>query len=145
MKCLLLFVCTILSSVSFKLFTSRRNAESSVLFMSNKTNPKLCYNCKYFVPDGDTNQFAKCSLFQTVYNDNSFLVTGIENNPTFHNTYCSTARNSKNLCGVEGIAHKRKYVKKMLKTKITLESELEMDLETALEMALETKKMPKKF
>lgn len=72
------------------------------------------------------------------------MVTGVENNPTFHNTYCSTARNSKNLCGVEGIAHKRKYVKKSnssnSKSKITLESELDFDLETALEMALETRK-----
>jgi hypothetical protein len=116
--------------------------------MSSNTKPKLCYNCKYFVSDGDAEEFAKCSLFQTVHNDNSFLVTGIENNPTFHNTYCSTARNSKHLCGIEGIAHKRRYVKRLkskTNTKITLESELETDFETALEKALEIRKMPKKI
>lgn len=138
MKSLLLFVCGILSCVSL---TSTRHTESSpsMLFMSSNTKPKFCYNCRYFVSDGDTEEFATCSLFQTIYNKGPFLVSGVENTPTFVYTFCSTARIFNHLCGEEGNAHKRKYVKKMLKTKITLESELDFDLETALEKALDKK------
>jgi len=144
MKSLLLFVCGILSSVSL----STRHA---VLFMSNFDNPsgkkpKFCYNCRYFVSDGDTEEFARCSLFQTIYNKGPFLVSGVENTPTFVYTFCSTARIFNHLCGEEGNAHKRKYVKKSnSNSKITLESELDFDLETVLEKALEMRKMPKKI
>ena len=110
-----------------------------MLFMSSNTKPKFCYNCRYFVSDGDTEEFATCSLFQTIYNKGPFLVSGVENTPTFVYTFCSTARIFNHLCGEEGNAHRRKYVKKMLKTKITLESGLDFDLETALEKALDKK------
>ena len=67
------------------------------------TEPKLCKNCKFFVKESifTSNKFGQCTLFnyeETKY----FLVDGIPEKKLENYYYCSTARNSDRMCGVEG-------------------------------------------
>jgi len=71
--------------------------------------PKLCINCKYFIPDTltDAGTFSKCSFFPK--NEGKInLVNGIIN--TYGNYYCSTARGSHDMCGEEGKYYKKKKI-----------------------------------
>ena len=78
--------------------------------VSLKTNkPKICINCKYFIPDNDNGKFGKCSFFPRRENNINFLVNGI-NEENYY--YCSTSRNTKDMCGEEGKYYKKKIVKK---------------------------------
>ena len=70
--------------------------------------PKLCINCKYFIPDNDIGKFGKCSFFPTNENYSNFLVNGISEE-NYH--YCSTSRQIKDMCGEEGKYYKKKIVK----------------------------------
>jgi len=72
--------------------------------------PKLCVDCKYFVTDNKDGKFAKCSLFPTKGGRVNYLVTGINEEEYY---YCSTARDSTNMCDLEGKMYKKKYVKKV--------------------------------
>ena len=69
---------------------------------------KICINCKYFIPDNDIGKFGKCSLFPTEENYSNFLVNGISEENYY---YCSTSRQSKDMCGEEGKYYKKKIVK----------------------------------
>jgi hypothetical protein len=77
-----------------------------ISFKQNK--PKLCINCKYFIPDNDTGKFGKCSLFPKQGGKINYLVNGIKNDEYF---YCSTSREHDNMCGEEGKYYKKKIVK----------------------------------
>jgi hypothetical protein len=70
--------------------------------------PKICINCKYFIPDNDIGKFGKCSLFPTEENYSNFLVNGISEENYY---YCSTSRQSKDMCGEEGKYYRKKIVK----------------------------------
>ena len=74
---------------------------------SIKPKPKLCIQCKHFIPDNDTGEFGKCSLFPRVEGKINYLVNG-ENKGEYY--YCSTARNSPRMCGEEGEHYKKKRV-----------------------------------
>jgi hypothetical protein len=69
--------------------------------------PKICINCKYFLPDNDDGKYGKCSLFPK--NNPIFLVNGIQNEEYY---YCSTSRDTISMCGEEGKYYKKKIVKK---------------------------------
>jgi hypothetical protein len=56
-------------------------------------------------------KYGKCSLFPTKERGYKFLVDGKEDPTEYY--YCSTARSSDDMCGVEG----KKYVRKYKKTK----------------------------
>jgi hypothetical protein len=72
--------------------------------------PKLCINCKYFIPDTThTGTFSKCSFFPHKGGKINFLVNGINNK--YDNYYCSTARSTNDMCGEEGKHYKKKIVK----------------------------------
>jgi hypothetical protein len=71
--------------------------------------PKLCVDCKYFLTDNKDGKFGKCSLFPTKEGQVNYLVTGIKEEYYF----CSTARESTNMCDLEGKMYKKKYVKKV--------------------------------
>jgi hypothetical protein len=73
-----------------------------------QTKPKLCVNCKYFIPDNDNGKYAKCSLFQKEDGLINYLVNGINENEYY---FCSTLRSNKEYCGKEGTKYKRKYIK----------------------------------
>jgi hypothetical protein len=75
-----------------------------------KTTPKLCINCKYFIPDNDTGEFGKCSLFPKKDGKINYLVNGIHEDVYF---YCSTSRDTDDMCGEEGKYYKRRYLKKL--------------------------------
>ena len=74
----------------------------------NQIKPKLCINCKYFIPDNDIGKFGKCSFFQIKENHSNFLVNGISEENYY---YCSISRHSKDMCGEEGKYYKKNIVK----------------------------------
>jgi hypothetical protein len=67
-------------------------------------NTKICINCKYFISDNRNGIFGKCSFFPTSEGKLNLLVTGVNKDEYY---YCSTARDSNDMCGEEG-----KYYKK---------------------------------
>jgi hypothetical protein len=72
--------------------------------------PKLCINCKYFIPNNDigTSEFAKCSFFKTKKGKLNYLINGINKEDYY---YCSIARDTNDMCGEEGKYYKKKIVK----------------------------------
>jgi hypothetical protein len=72
--------------------------------------PKLCINCKHFIPDDDSGEFSRCSFFPHVHRKINYLVNGINKIDKGDFYYCSTARSSDNMCGIEG----KSYVKKRI-------------------------------
>ena len=76
----------------------------SLISLSNSTNPKLCVDCKFFKRDLFGNKFGKCFLFEKteIADKNDFLVDGIVRRKNVKYHYCSTARQSDNMCGKDG-------------------------------------------
>jgi len=79
--------------------------------------PKICVNCKHFIPSQTGLQYGKCALFEREAlfeweEKNYFLVTGGNNS---HKVYCQTARNDEQMCGKEGKMYTRKYAKRVKK------------------------------
>lgn len=64
------------------------------------TKPKLCINCKHFIPDHDTGRYGRCLLFPTEEHAVNFLVNGVIDKDEYY--FCSTSRRSSDMCGVEG-------------------------------------------
>jgi len=81
----------------------------SLLLLVQSLKPKFCVKCKYFIPDNDSNEFAKCALFPKTEGKIDYLVSGIHTDKYY---YCSTTRELNNMCGEEGKYYKRKRVKK---------------------------------
>jgi hypothetical protein len=79
-----------------------------IISLRQKT-PKLCINCKYFIPDNDSGRFDKCSRFPKQSGKINYLVTGIKDGEYF---YCSTSREHDNMCGEEGKYYKKRIDKK---------------------------------
>jgi hypothetical protein len=75
-----------------------------------QVKPKLCINCKYFIPDNDTGKFGKCSFFKKKESDTNYLVNGIIAQEEYY-YYCSTSRLNEHMCGEEGKYYKKKIVK----------------------------------
>jgi hypothetical protein len=71
--------------------------------------PKICINCKFFIPDNGNGEFGKCSLFLKPEGKTNILVNGITNNEYY---YCSTTREINSMCGEEGKYYKKKIIKK---------------------------------
>ena len=82
------------------------------VFSLKEIKPKYCFNCKYFMPNTNEVKFGKCSAFPKKVNDDDFLVTGTKEDKIIEFSFCSTARSTDNMCGIEGLMHKRKYIKK---------------------------------
>ena len=78
------------------------------IFSLKQIKPKLCINCKYFIPDNDSGKYAKCSFFTKDENKINYLVNGIVKEEYY---YCSTSRTANNMCGEEGKYYKKKIVK----------------------------------
>jgi len=74
---------------------------------SSEIRPKLCIDCKFCKKNFITGEFSKCSLFIREQDNDYFLVNGNKNNNVEYH-YCSTARNSKNMCGKEGKYYEKK-------------------------------------
>ena len=77
----------------------------SSISLQQHTQPKLCINCKYFISDNANNEFSKCSFLPTHEGKINFLVAGINQDKYY---YCSTARDSNNMCGEDGKHYEKK-------------------------------------
>lgn len=73
------------------------------------TQPKLCINCKHFIPDYDTGRYGNCLLFPTKEHAVNFLVNGVIDKDEYY--FCSTSRRSSDMCGVEGKMYENKEEK----------------------------------
>ena len=71
-----------------------------------QTKPKLCINCKYFIPDNDSGKYSKCFLCPTIQGKANFLVSGTINIDDYY--YCTTARSGNAICGEAGKFYKKK-------------------------------------
>ena len=76
--------------------------------MFNNLFKPSCINCKYFIPDNDDSKYGRCSLFQKKEGKINFLVNGINNQEYY---YCSTSRDTNEMCGEEGKYYKKNIVK----------------------------------
>ena len=78
-----------------------------------QTKPKLCINCKHFIPDNSSGKFGKCSFFpRNEENKMYYLVNGMNEETEKKYNYCSISRNTNDMCGEEGKYYKKKIVKK---------------------------------
>jgi hypothetical protein len=80
-----------------------------------KVIPKICANCKFFMQDYSSIEFSKCTFFEKIEPEDEyekkrnkihFLVSGntkIEKIKPKDYFFCSTVRDSNNMCGIEGI------------------------------------------
>lgn len=91
----------------------------SILFLPilsfKETKPKLCIDCKHFIPDKDSGKYSKCFLCPTSQGKANFLVSGTINIDDYY--YCTTARSGNAICGEEGKYYKKKYIKKSVLNK----------------------------
>ena len=97
----------------FFLARSLRSPYASI--KSIHTEPKLCKNCKYFLPNEKFQltdplrlQLARCEENPVVVEDKFYLVTGAPKHMVTDYQFCSTARTFTSMCGPEGL----KYVAK---------------------------------
>jgi len=72
-----------------------------------KVKPKICIECKHFIPSENGDIYGKCSLFP--FYNNNFLINGVNDESDYY--YCSTSRMSTKMCGTEGQLYKRKNKK----------------------------------
>ena len=80
---------------------------SHTIYALKTVKPKLCIDCKYFIPDDGNGIFG--NLFPREENEVYKLVDGNDMNDDYY--YCSVVRNYKELCGKEGTFYKKKRVK----------------------------------
>lgn len=73
-----------------------------------QVKPKLCINCKYFIPYNDNQRFGRCSFFPKKEGKINYLVTGINENEYY---FCSTVRDESSMCGEDGKNYKKKTIK----------------------------------
>lgn len=95
----------------------------AITFVSSSRKP-ICKNCKYFIKSELNDIYSKCSLYfeNTYYLDEdkiNYLVTGKKNteNTELYYYYCSIARESEQLCGIDGKYFKPKYPLKPLESR----------------------------
>ena len=67
--------------------------------VNQPTQPKLCINCKHFIPDHNS-KYGRCLLFPTKEQAVNFLVNGLIDKDEYY--FCSTSRSSSDMCGIEG-------------------------------------------
>lgn len=96
-----LFILLILPSI---IFSSKLFSKSHLY----KKNQNFCVNCKFYMPNNflfgfGGKEFGKCKLYYEIKEDTNFLVTGNKKKETIEYYYCSTCRNSENMCGKQGL------------------------------------------
>ena len=76
----------------------------SVLFcdLGSALEPKLCKNCKHFIPHPRNIKFSKCELFQKLQEDDFVLIDNIVFDIPVQHYYCSVTRNYNHMCGKKG-------------------------------------------
>jgi len=85
------------------------------------TQPKICINCKHFIPDYGTGIYGRCLLFPTKEHAVNFLVNGVIDKDEYY--FCSTSRSSSDMCGIEGKMYENKEEKEKEKNENTISNE----------------------
>ena len=85
------------------------------------TQPKLCINCKHFIPDHDSGRYGRCLLFPTEEHAVNFLVNGVIDKDEYY--FCSSSRRSSDMCGVEGKMYENKEEKEKEKNENAISNE----------------------
>ena len=80
-----------------------------VMSLEKAPKPKICINCKHFIPNTIYSEYGKCSVFPKKESQINYLVNGVNTNYYF---YCSVARETSEMCGEEGKYYKKKIVRK---------------------------------
>jgi len=87
-----------------KITTILLSAFSSV----SALEPKLCKNCKHFIPNPRDIKYSKCLLFPKLQEDNYALIDGTIYEIPVDYYYCSITRNYNHLCGKKGKKYEEK-------------------------------------
>ena len=79
-----------------------------------QSKPKICIDCKYFIPCDTNNKYGRCLAFPKIENKKYILVVGEEANilSDADYNYCFFARDNDNMCGVDGNNYKKKKINK---------------------------------
>ena len=79
------------------------------MFSSTPLKPKLCCDCKFFIKDFFLpKRLGSCAIFPKDQDkdDRFYLVDGIK--PKVEYSFCSIAREYKDMCGPDGIFYEKK-------------------------------------
>jgi hypothetical protein len=80
----------------------------SIMSSVSALEPKLCKNCKHFIPNPRDIKYSKCSLFFKLQEDNYALIDGAEYVIPVDYFYCSITRNYNHMCGKKGKNYEEK-------------------------------------
>ena len=80
----------------------------SILSSISALEPKLCKNCKHFIPHPRDIKFSKCSLFPKLQEDNYILIDNIVLDIPVEYFHCSITRNYNHMCGKKGNKYEEK-------------------------------------
>jgi len=83
-----------------------------LLGVCNSSKPKLCINCRYFIPCDLSTSYSKCSQFPRSDITTNFLVSGNYDYVRSNYYYCSSARSREDMCGTNGTKYKKIYTYK---------------------------------
>jgi hypothetical protein len=67
----------------------------------------FCINCKHYKKSSLDSRFGKCALFPMTIKDNYYVVNGIDKYKDDY-YFCSNARGSPRMCGVNGTFYETK-------------------------------------
>lgn len=82
---------------------------SQTIYALKTVKPKLCIHCKHFIPDDNSDRYARCQFFPKGENEVYKLIDGNGMNNDYY--LCSIARNYEDMCGKQGTFYKKKRVK----------------------------------
>jgi hypothetical protein len=81
---------------------------ATFLFPGSSLEPKLCKNCKHFIPNPRDIKFSKCALFPKLQDDHYELIDGNQYEIPVEYFHCSITRNYNHLCGKKGKKYEEK-------------------------------------
>uniref|UniRef100_A0A6C0BA33 Uncharacterized protein n=1 Tax=viral metagenome TaxID=1070528 RepID=A0A6C0BA33_9ZZZZ len=80
----------------------------SIMLSVSALEPKLCKNCKHFIPNPRDIKFSKCSLFPNIQEEKYTLIDNIVFDIPVEYFYCSITRNYNDMCGKKGKKYEEK-------------------------------------
>lgn len=81
-----------------------------LLGVCNSSKPKLCINCRYFIPCDLSTSYSKCSQFPRSDITTNFLVSGNHDYVRSNYYYCSSAKDQGKICVVQMVLNIKKYI-----------------------------------
>ena len=80
-----------------------------LICMGSALEPKLCKNCKHFMPNPRDIKFSKCALFPKLQEDTFVFIDNILFDIPGEHYYCSVTRNYNHMCGKKGKKFEENY------------------------------------